>query len=79
MLTLLSNTAFLLFMAPCATDMCVQTAELISTVAEQEECDGVTNVLNTYADPTTEYWFCMGVFLGPETELMTFSNYPVDF
>jgi len=78
MLTLLSNTAFLLFMAPCATDMCVQTADLMSTVAEQEECDGVTNVLNTYADPSKEYWFCMEVFLGPDTQLITFSEYTAD-
>jgi len=73
MLTLLSNTAFLMFMAQCPTDMCVQTAQLLTTVAEQEECDGVINVLNTYAEED-EYFFCMEVFLGPDTEFVTSLN-----
>jgi len=75
LLTALSNTAFILFLAQCPTDSCVQSAEEMATVAEQEECDGVVNVLNTYTDPSKEYWFCMEVFLGSETELMMFSDY----
>jgi hypothetical protein len=75
LLTALSNTAFILFMAQCSTDSCVETAEVMAIVAEQEECYGMSRILNTYADPTAEYWFCMEVFLGSETELMMFSDY----
>lgn len=66
-----STIVFVLFIAPCASDSCVELESEMFTVMEtQQECHTVADTLNRYANPEVEYYYCQPDLLEPGAVLV---------